>query len=201
MHGCSSLEMSIIQRTSHLSDTLARICSITHERFPKLAEQMISPIQARFLNFLIRLHKPSRILEIGTFTGYSAMAMLHECNADLVTIEKCAEHCQIASRFLPENSVINANAHEYLAATEAKFDFVFVDAEKRGYKEYHKVIYRKCLNDGGLVVYDNVFMRDAVFSPKGLAADMADFIRHIDRHHPGSILLPAYDGMMILQKK
>ncbi|NBB86399.1 MAG: methyltransferase domain-containing protein, partial [Bacteroidetes bacterium] len=137
-------------------------------RHPK-SEMQIAPEQGQFMALLVRLMGATRALEIGTFTGYSALAVAQALPVDgqLVACDISAEYTAIARRYWERAGVADridlriAPALETLAALRdagqtGTFDFAFIDADKETYNAY----YEHCLallRPGGLVVLDNTF--------------------------------------------
>lgn len=117
------------------------------------------------LSLLIRLSRPQRLLEVGSYFGWSAANMARSLGetAELVTIERDPDYCMLARRALdavpggPRSSVIEADAEEWLdeaASTGERFDFIFIDAEKRRYPAYLALCY-PLLALGGILVADD----------------------------------------------
>ena len=126
------------------------------------AIMMITPLQGRFLEFLIQWGQVKRILEIGTFTGYSALSMALALPSDgqVITLDKNEEWAQIARRYWEMAGVTHkihlhlGFAHKTLETLEGLFDMVFVDADKQRYPVYYEMCL-KLLRPGGLLVFDN----------------------------------------------
>ncbi|KAI8970431.1 O-methyltransferase [Mycotypha africana] len=136
---------------------------------------MISPLQAKLLHQLVCIFKPCRVLEIGGFTGYSAIAMgsalsLSSPNAKLISLESNIEHIRLASCYVQKaklSSVISFIAgsaedsieklHEMQRGKHEMFDFIFLDANKNAYTNYFDLIMRyDLLSDNGIMIVDNV---------------------------------------------
>lgn len=121
------------------------------------------------ITLLVKLcidNKPKRILEIGTYIGYSASVMLSACDAELVTLEKNAENAKLAkenlSQFGERASVVNIDAGDYIARQDiGKFDLIFLDGAKGQYINYLPYL-KNLLNDNGLLVADNVYFHGLV---------------------------------------
>jgi len=143
----------------------------------KWGGMQIGPDQAAFFAILVRSIGARRALEIGTFTGYSALAVASALPADgrLVCCDVSDEWTQIARRYWREAGLIDridlrvAPANDTLAALARdpgpdSFDFAFVDADKTGYDGY----YERCLTlvrAGGLIAFDNTLWSGAVADP------------------------------------
>ena len=143
----------------------------------------ISPDQGQFMALLVRLVEAKRIVEVGTFTGYSClvMALALPENGQIVTCDISEEFTGIAWRFWQEAGVADKielriglaeeTLNEALNNGEAgTFDMAFIDADKENYKVY----YEKCLNllrPGGLILIDNVLWSGRPANPKVADAD------------------------------
>jgi predicted O-methyltransferase YrrM len=147
----------------------------------RLAGMQIGADQGQFMGFLVRLIGARRALEIGTFTGYSALAVALALPADgrLVCCDVSAEWTAIGQRYWKEAGVADkielrlAPALDTLAAlrrAKAKFDFAFIDADKDNYDGY----YEHCLalvRPGGLIALDNVLWSGRVLDGRDRSAD------------------------------
>ena len=176
-------------------------------------QHMISGrVQGKFLEFLSRLMKPRRVLEIGTFTGYSALALAKGLAEDGIvhTIEIRPEEADIAEQNF---NLLNAkdkiilhrgDAREILAGLTETWDLVFIDADKTGYVEYYKMIF-PALRQGGLIVADNVLFHGEVLEPvlKGKNAKAIQSFNEYVQQDPASeqVLLTVRDGLMLILKK
>lgn len=176
----------------------------------------ISPDQAQFMTWLVRMINARRALELGTFTGYSALAIARGLSADgsLVACDISSEWTAIARRYWERAGVAHkidlrlAPAHDTLnslIATGAagSFDFAFIDADKASLLEY----YERCLTlirIGGIIAVDNVLWSGRVAD----AADRAEstlairaFNRHVHRDARIDIsLVPIGDGLTLARK-
>lgn len=138
------------------------------------ARMQIAPEQGQFMAMLVRLLNAREILEIGTFTGYSALAMALALPPDgrIVACDVSAEWTAIASRYWREAGVAErielrlAPATETLEALladghEDRFDFAFIDADKTGYRAYYEACLR-LVRPGGLIAVDNTLWNGRV---------------------------------------
>jgi caffeoyl-CoA O-methyltransferase len=157
------------------SDVRARLRAETADH-PK-SEMQIAPEQGQFLQFLVQLIGARRTVEVGVFTGYSALAVAEVLppNGELVACDISEEYTQVARRYWAEAGVEDkidlriAPADETLAALlddgqDGSFDFAFIDADKEAYDAY----YEQCLallRPGGVVALDNMFRGGAVADP------------------------------------
>jgi caffeoyl-CoA O-methyltransferase len=145
------------------------------------AQMVIGPLEAAFLQLLVRATGARRILEIGTFTGYSALAMAEALPADgeIVTCEIDPKHAEIARRFFarsPHGKKIVLHLgpalHTLGELTDAlPLDFVFLDADKENYINYYERVLPR-LKTGGLIVADNVLWSGRVLDFKKASDDV-----------------------------
>lgn len=200
MHGFEHVKHSLPGMHTHLSPRLEQISTLTKSTFPSLHHQMISPLQSRFLAFLLGMIKPKRILELGSFTGYSAASMSSACpEAEVWCVEKDPRFIGVLRENVPEASIVEQSCAQFLNEFDgAKFDFCFVDADKKGYGEYRKVLREKSIvNRNGIVLYDNVLFRDQVFGDgkSELCKSLEAFV--MEAVNEGAVLLPAFDGILM----
>jgi predicted O-methyltransferase YrrM len=174
------------------------------------AQMLIGPLEAALLQLLVRVSRARRILEIGAFTGYSALAMAEAMpnEGTLVTCEIDPKHADIANGFFRRSahgrkiSLRLGPALDTLdALTGAVFDFVFIDADKENYVNYYnKAI--AMLKPGGLVVADNVLWSGSVLNPT-TETDRAvvAFNEHVRSDRRAEcIVLPLRDGVSVIRK-
>jgi predicted O-methyltransferase YrrM len=168
--------------------------------------------QGQLLQFLVEMINPQSILEIGTYTGYSAISMaqgLRE-NAKLITIDVNLELEKMISNYIRhaklENIIeqLTGNALEIIPKLQQTFDLIFIDADKRNYKNYLDLTIDK-LNPGGYIITDNVLWSGKVTMPKekmDLDTKLIDEFNDYVQNHPQlkSILLPVRDGLYISRK-
>ena len=173
--------------------------------------QMISGnMVGNFLQLLIKLSNAKKILEIGTFTGYSAIKMA-EGNPDceIHTCELMEQHVKTATNFIQKaNLEKNIKVYQGLALKTLEtfkinyFDFAFIDADKINYLEYFKRSIT-LIRTGGIIVLDNMLWSGEVISPKDDNAIMlnktAKFINNDKRVF--NVLIPIRDGLMVCYKK
>jgi O-methyltransferase len=184
------------------------------EETKKLPEamMMITSLQGRLLEFLIRWGGAKRILEIGTFTGYSALAMALALPEDgkLITLDKNEEWAQIAQKYWKTAGVASkielrlGLAHETLNTLKGPFDMIFIDADKQRYKVYYDFALN-LLRPGGLMAFDNTLWGGTVVDSNNLEEtslslrDLNAKMRDDERIHP--LLLPLADGMILAIKR
>lgn len=176
--------------------------------------QMLSGhVQGRFLSLLSKLVRPTLALEIGTFTGYSALCIAEGLAPDgtLHTIDIFAPVAAMADRYFRSAGLHEriqqhvAPATEVIPRIEGRFDLVFIDADKSNYTNYLDLVIDR-MNAGGLIIADNVLWSGKVLDPtaeqdgdtKGLSA-YAHRVNTDDRLE--SVLLPLRDGLLVSRRK
>ena len=201
----------IENHTSAESELMAKLNRETHLKV--LKPRMLSGhLQGKFLTFLTQLLRPKNILEIGTYTGYSAMAFLEGMTdeAHLVTIDNNEELKPIHEQFLLQHprakqlSVRIGNALEIIPTLEQSFDLVFIDADKPNYSNYFNAVIDK-MPIGGILLADNVLWSGKVVEPiksndKSTNALLA-FNKEIhENNRVENVLIPIRDGIMAARK-
>jgi caffeoyl-CoA O-methyltransferase len=170
-------------------------------------------VQGRFLSMISHMIRPVRILEIGTFTGYSAICMAEGLAEGglLITIDKNEELEDIINKYFKEAGVadkinlIIGNALDIIPKLEGYFDLVFIDADKANYINYFNLVIDK-LNPGGFIIADNVLWSGKVVSEGEKVADkdtssilkFNDAVQNDKRVN--NIIIPVRDGLMIMRK-
>ena len=188
------------------------LAELNRETFLKTNQpRMLSGhLQGRLLSFLSKITKPSFILEIGTYTGYSALCLdegLSE-NGRLITIDPNEETNLFAKKFFDKSiykskiELITGQAHSIIPNLNQIIDLVFIDADKKNYSLYYDLIIDK-VKSGGLIIADNV-----LWSGKVIENEMDKDTRLIHEFNlkvnsdsrVENLLLPIRDGLMLLRK-
>ncbi|MEM8582739.1 MAG: O-methyltransferase [Bacteroidota bacterium] len=179
-----------------------------------LAPQMMcSALQGRILSLLSKLQRPERILELGTFTGYSALCMAEGLapGGELITVEGKPEHALMARRnidgtpFADRISVVEKDVLAYLQGYKsANFDLIFLDAKKRDYRRYFDLAFPH-LRSGGLLISDNVTWDGRVLDSEdeeAIATGLPAYNQFLAEHEEVEVvMLPLRDGLSIARKK
>src|SRR5262249_4905258 len=134
---------------------------------------MVGPLEGALLKLLVRLTAAKRILEIGMFTGYSALAIAEALPEDgqLITCDVNPNTTAIARRYFAESAEAHkieiklGPARETLKALKGLFDLCFIDADKESYNDYYEAAI-DLVRQGGLIVLDNMLRGGRVLSPK-----------------------------------
>jgi caffeoyl-CoA O-methyltransferase len=191
------------------------------ELFERLAEEtrakttapqmMVGRIEGQFLAALVRLTKARRILEIGTFTGYSAISMASALPSDgeLITCDVDPEATEIARRYMDESGhgdkidIRLGPALETLETLDGPFDIVFIDADKPNYRNYYEASL-PLLADDGVMIADNVLWSGRVVESGGDESTQA--IKEFNDHVAAddrvvSVMLSVRDGMTLVRRK
>lgn len=205
-----NLEKYILEHTTPEDPLLEDLYRQTHIRF--VNPNMVSGhLQGKFLEMVSMMINPQNILEIGTFTGYSAICLakgLRE-NGLLVTIEMNDEIAEFSRSYFSKAGLdkkiqlINGNALEIIPGLEMTFDLVFIDADKRDYCDYYRLVFDK-VKKGGFILADNVLWGGQVLE-KGTSDQQArgiiefnEMIRNDSRVE--KMILPMRDGLMLIRK-
>lgn len=197
------------EHTSPEPAVLAELSRLTHEKVH--SPQMLSGhLQGRFLALLSRLLAPSLILEIGTYTGYSAICLAEGLRpgGKLITLDKDPQVTDIARRFFEKAGLASqidirlGEALQLIPGIEGSMDMVFIDADKRNYSKYFDLVVDR-VRKGGLIVADNVLWSGRVTKEekdKQTAALDAYNKKVLADKRVTALLLPVRDGLNIAQK-
>lgn len=174
---------------------------------------MVSDVgQAQFLRLMAQLMGARLVLDVGTFTGQSALAFAFGVgeNGKVITLEKNQEHWTKAQRLLseyPESQRIHfhwGDALEWMKSSTHTFDLIFIDAEKQQYDGYYEAALT-LLRSGGLIIVDNVLWYGTVADPTNQQKDavtLRKFNQKIaEDSRVTSLILPLRDGLTLIQKK
>lgn len=210
-----------------LSDELDNYINLHSDEEPQLLkelnhetwEKVINPrmlsghIQGRVLSMLSHMIKPFNILEIGTYTGYSAICLAEglQENGTLDTIDINEELETIAKKYFTKanlNNQINCHygdAAEIIPRLNKKYDIVFIDADKINYSLYFDLVFDK-INAGGYIIADNVLWSGKVIQdikPDDVDTKaLLEFNKKIQQDkRTQNVLLPVRDGLMVIRKK
>jgi caffeoyl-CoA O-methyltransferase len=169
-------------------------------------------IQGRMLSMFSKMQRPRRILEIGTYTGYSAICLAEGLADDgtLVTIDVNADLEEMVLRYFElaglgdRARMVVGDAREVIAALDGPFDLVFIDADKENYCNYLDLVLPK-MRSGGLILADNVLWSGMVLDPQIQDIEtqgLRDFVQKVAQSDAVEhVLLPVRDGIMAIMKR
>jgi predicted O-methyltransferase YrrM len=189
---------------------LKEIATTTYAVHPH-AHMLSGHVQGKFLEILSQLLKPGRILEIGTFTGYSAICLAKGLLKDgkLHTIELREEDAAVARANFSRSNLLNkiilhtGNALTIIPTLEESWDLVFIDADKTSYVEYYKMVLPR-LKPGGIILADNVLFHGQVLEQPVTgknAKAIQEFNEYVDQDlSVEKVLLTVRDGLLLIRK-
>jgi caffeoyl-CoA O-methyltransferase len=172
---------------------------------------MVGLLEGRFLETLVWLSGARCILEVGTFTGYSALSMAGALPAggSIVTCEVDPERAAVARRHVDASPwadrirIVVGPALDSIATLDGPFDFVFIDADKVNYRNYYEAALPK-LAEGGLIAVDNVLWSGQVLDADDRSEDTVairafnDFVRHDTR--VTCVMTTVRDGVTLIRR-
>jgi caffeoyl-CoA O-methyltransferase len=196
--GLESALLSKLHRETYLKTYMPRMLS--------------GHLQGRILSMLSKMIQPRLIVEVGTFTGYSAICLAEGLaeNGKLITLEANDEVAAIAQRYFDEGGfnqieLQNGDARELIPAINGPIDLAFIDADKENYTHYWNLLLPKMRN-GGLIIADNVLWSGKVLDPienqDAETKALLQFTQLVEADDSvDQLLLPVRDGLLIVRKK
>ena len=190
------------------------LAELNRETYAKvMTPRMLSGhLQGQVLRMFSQMIKPNNILEIGTYTGYSALCMVDGLSESgkLTTIDVNAELQDIIKKYIDKAGKQNSidlrigNALEIIPTLNQTFDLVFIDADKENYSNYFDLVFEK-LNPGGYVIADNVLWSGKVLeNDADLDKDtiaLKDYAKKIKADpRVENVMMPIRDGLLIAKK-
>ena len=204
------IEQYATEHTSLEPPLLVELAQATRE-FSTASGMMVGRLEGRFLKMLVAAVRAQRVLEIGTFTGYSALSMAEALppSGRLITCELSEDHAAMARRFIARSEYADmievrvGPAIETVRAIEGVFDFVFIDADKPSYLDYYEASL-PLLSAKGLIAVDNVLQAGRVLdanTDNQNAAAMRSFNDHVaaDRRVE-CVMVPIRDGVTLIRR-
>lgn len=199
------------QYSSPEPELLQQVAEQTLAHHPQ-AHMLSGHLQGRFLAMISRMMQPDYILEIGSFTGYSAICLAEGLSGkgQLHTIEsRTAEQLTAQQNFnlsarAGQLILHGGDAKDIIPQLHYTWDLVFIDADKTGYIDYYEMVLPR-LRKGGLIIADNVLFHGEVLHPP-LKGKNAKAIQAFNEHVSGDervekVLLTLRDGLLLVQKK
>ena len=203
-----SVEEYAEAHTSPEGDLFERLAAETHEK-TTAPQMMVGRIEGRFLGVLVRSLRARRVLELGTFTGYSSISMAFALPSGgrVITCDVNEETTAIARRYAEEAGVADRIDYrlgpglETIAQLDGPFDLVFIDADKPNYVNYYEATL-PLLAEGGLIVADNTLWSGRVIDETD-DEDTTQAIRAFNDHvsedaRVENVLLTVRDGMNLV---
>jgi caffeoyl-CoA O-methyltransferase len=194
-----------VERMSSPHDAL--LAELSKETAKALgSEQMLTgPVAGRLLEMLVWFGQPKRVLEIGTFSGHSALSMAAALpeGARIDTCELDPERAAVAQRYFdrsPHGSRITLHlgpALDSVAKLDGEFDFVFIDADKDGYVDYYEAVVPR-LAPRGLIAADNTLWSGRVLDGEGPIVRFNDHVAADPR--TVQVILSVRDGMTLIRR-
>ena len=194
------------------SDLLKKINRETHARV-MMPRMLSGHVQGRILSLLSHMIRPDMILEIGTYTGYSALCMAEGLTSTgkLITVDINEELEDQVQGYFDESMHKEqidyriGNAMELIPDIDEQLDLVFIDADKKNYFNYYKLVFDK-VRLGGFIIADNVLWSGKVVqTEKKIDKDtqaILDFNRWVQEDdRVENVLFPVRDGLMVVRKK
>jgi caffeoyl-CoA O-methyltransferase len=201
---------------SHIDEEDPLLAELHRETYVKIfhPRQLSGHLQGKLLEMFVRMISPDRILEIGTFTGYSALCMAKALgkNAELHTIEINDELEEFAKSFFDRcdaGTKIHTHigdATKIIPDLDLQFDLVFLDGNKSQYIKYYQLVFDK-IPAGGYIIADNILwdgkvvmgdLKENDYFTKGILA-FNDFVKNDQRVE--KVIFPIRDGMFLIRKK
>jgi caffeoyl-CoA O-methyltransferase len=203
------LERYAEEHSGEVPELLERLERETQETMR--SPQMLSGrAEGQFLRLLVLMLGARRVLEIGTFTGYSALMMASALpqNGELVTLEVDPTHEAFARRYFSESPqgskirIVMGPALESLERLQGPFDFAFLDADKGNYPRYYERV-MELLRPGGVVAVDNVLWSGAVLDPTDEDARAIHALNEMVHRDPrvDHVLTTIRDGVLLARKR
>lgn len=206
------LDNYIEEHTSPEDEILHNLRRQTHLKL--LRPRMVSgPVQGQLLTMLCRMIQPSAVLEIGTFTGYSAICMARGLgeNANIDTIERDDELESFIRPWFQKAGLEDkitlhiGDAQKVIQSIDKTFDLVFMDGDKREYPAYYKAIMPK-MKAGGYILADNILWNGKVLEPTESNDDYTKGILNFNKTvkedpRVEQVILPIRDGLMMIRIK
>jgi len=205
------IEKYLINHSSAEDSFLSKLRRETHLK--TVYPQMLSgPLQGKVLELFSKMIRPDKILEIGTFTGYSALCLVKglATGGKMHTIEVDPEMALFAEKYFEKSGrndhivLHTGDAMDIIKSFDEQFDLVFIDAGKEQYIDYYNLVFEK-VRAGGYIITDNVLWSGKVLLPEGQMDEETSCIAAYNRMLAGDdrvevVMLPLRDGLSIARK-
>ena len=194
-----------------------RFTTAKADLFDRLAEEtranqsapqmMVGHVEGAFLSFLVSMTRATRVVEVGTFTGWSSIAMAGALppGGSIVSCDINEETTAVARRYAEEAGVADrikyrlGPAVETLATLDGPFDLAFIDADKGGYVDYYEAILPKLAPDGVIVADNTLFGLDGDGDNARAIARFNDHVQQDERVE--AVLLPFREGVTLIRRR
>jgi len=207
----NKLEQFLLEHTTPEDPVLEDLYRQTHIRFvnPNMAT---GHLQGKFLEFISMMIRPENILEVGTFTGYSAICLAKglKPGGKLITIELNDELTAFSHSYFcragadSKITQLTGNALDIIPGLDIMFDLIFIDGDKREYVEYYRLIIDK-VKPGGFILADNVLWGGKVLGKETTDLQAQGIINFNEMIRNETIIddviIPIRDGLMLIRKK
>jgi predicted O-methyltransferase YrrM len=197
--------------TTPANDVLKALERETHQKIinPRM---LAGEIQGRLISFISKMIQPKSVLEIGTFTGYSAMCWAEGLaeGGKITTVDKNEELETIIDKYISQTDLADkiefvvGDAVEFMQNDHNTYDLIFIDADKKNYAKYFELSYER-LNPKGIIVADNILWSGKVVEPEAswdrdtkALVEFCELVQNDNRFE--NLLLPIRDGLMVLRK-
>lgn len=207
----ADIEKYIDEHSEQEPEVLARLSRATHQKI--LRPRMLSGnLQGQLLKMLCRMNHARRVLELGTFTGYAAISMAMGLEEDGVvhTVDINDEIEEFTREYIDRSGLSDrivfhiGDACEIIPQLDEMFDLVFIDADKRQYADYYRLVFDK-VRAGGIIVADDVLWEGKVLDEASRDAQtrgILDFNALVQADgRVENLLLPIRHGLMLIRKK
>jgi predicted O-methyltransferase YrrM len=201
---------------AHTEPESSLLATLSRETYVNIlrARMLSGHLQGRVLSMFSHMIKPQHVLEIGTFTGYSALCLAEgmQKKGILTTIDINEELEDFVRQYIDQSPFANqfdykiGNALTIIPTLQHAYDLVFIDADKINYAQYYDLIFDK-VNTGGYIIIDNVLWYGKVVVKEGEKVDVdtkaiIDFNQQVhEDERVQNVLFPIRDGLMVLRKK
>lgn len=203
------IEDYALEKTEKHKKLLADLMDETY-RTMNLPQMCTGPIEGQFIKMMVKVSNATRVLEIGTFTGYSALSMAEGLPQDgkLITLDIDPACLRVARKYFAKSehgkkiTIFEGPALKSLEQLTGPFDLAFIDADKRNYLKYYEAVLAR-MRFGGIILIDNVLWNGAVLDPQTeddkAIARLNDKVANDSR--VDKVLLTVRDGVYFIRKR
>lgn len=204
----AEIEKYTYDHTSSESEILQELIATT-ENALQYSQMLCGRVEGRLLRMLIQLSKAKKVLEVGMFTGYSALTMAEALPEDgqVITCDTNERYKKIAESFFKKSpfghkiKIKIGPALQTIPGIKDVFDMIFLDADKKNYPEYYPLLIGK-LKKGGILVVDNALWSGSVLKPEDSKSKAIDKLNKmiLEDERVENVMLTIRDGIHIVQK-